>query len=122
MKCKGGVYLQKESSLTALGFQSLTSRMAGVMPSSDEGRGRERSGTCDGAGGGGSGSDGDEERVVAADASVKTPSSAGNESVSSDCQPKRALPLHRLSVSSSRVSVSDTSEPRPLVVTESDRA
>lgn len=87
------------------------------VPRSDEGRGLERAGAW-----GGGGEDwGDEERVVAAADSVKTPSSGGRDSVSSDCQPKRALP-QRLKASSVRASQSDTSEPMPDVVTESERA
>ena len=124
--------MQNGSSL-AVGFQSVS--LTGVipdnaarsvlcvfalfgsnLPSNDDGRGLERVGAC----GGGEGC-GDEERVVPGADSVKTPSSGGNDSVSSDCQPKRTLP-HKLSMSSARVSLSDTSEPRPLVVTESERA
>ena len=53
------------------------------------------------------------------DVSVKTPSSVASES--SDGHPKRTLP-HRLMASSARVSESETSDPSPLVVTESERA
>ena len=75
---------------------------AGTMPKSDEGLGRvERKPIIEGGGGGGS--------------SVKTPSS-GSAS-------HRVLPLQRLIASqSARVSLSEISDPRPEVVTESERA
>ena len=75
---------------------------AGTMPRSDEGLGRvERKPSIEGGGGGGG--------------SVKTPSS-GSAS-------HRVLPLQRLMASqSARVSLSEISDPRPEVVTESERA
>lgn len=82
-----------------------------LVPKSDEGLGRvER------AGGG-----------CRRTGSAKTPSSGGRDSVSAsqdrvESRPPRALPLHRLNASSARVSVSEISEPRPEVVTESERA